>query len=182
MKIYQTLLGVQSLSLVLLRDPTDCSTPGFPCPLPSSGAFSSSCHLTVSSFFTPFFSCLLSFPPLRSFLMSQFFPSGGQSIGTSASASVLLMNIQGWFPFGLTSLISLPGTLKSLLQHHSSKALILWHSAFFMVQLTSIHNYWKNYIALTIWTFVGKVMSLLFKMLSRFVITFLPRSKHFQRK
>ena len=138
------------------------------------------CYLTISSSAAPY-SFAFSLSQHQSFPMSWVFITGSQSIGTSASASVL-MNIQGWFPFGLTSLISLPGTLKSLLQHHSSKALILWHSAFFMVQLTSIHNYWKNYIALTIWTFVGKVMSLLFKMLSRFVITFLPRSKHFQRK
>ena len=68
------------------------------------------------------------------------------------------------------------GTLKSLLQHHSSKASILRHSAFFIVQLTSIHDYWKT-IALTRWTFVGKVMSLHFNMLSSLVIAFLPRSK-----
>ena len=89
--------------------------------------------------------CLQSFAASESFPMSWVFTTGGQSIGASASASVLPMNIQGWFPFGLISLISLPGTLKSLLQHHSSKASILRHSAFFMVQLTSIHNYWENY-------------------------------------
>ena len=74
-------------------------------------------------------------------------------------------------------LLAVQGTLKSLLQHHSSKASILWCSAFFIVQLTSIHDYWKNH-SLTIWTFVGKVMSLLFNMLSRLVITVLPKSKH----
>ena len=68
------------------------------------------------------------------------------------------------------------GTLKSLLQHHSSKASILWHSAFFIVQLTSIHDYWKNH-SFDYMDFVGKVMSLLFNTLSRFVIAFLPRSK-----
>ena len=74
-------------------------------------------------------------------------------------------------------LLAVQGSLKSLLQHHSSKASILQHSAFFIVPtLTSIHDYWKT-IALTRWAFVGKVMSLLFNMLSRFVITFLPRSK-----
>ena len=74
--------------------------------------------------------------------------------------------------------LAVQGTLKSLLQHHSSKASILWHSAFFTVQLfTSIHDSWKNH-SLTRWIFVGKVMSLLFNMLSRLVITFLPRSKH----
>ena len=72
--------------------------------------------------------------------MSQFFPSGGQSIAASASALVLPMNIQDWF-----DLLAVQGTLKSLLQHHSSKASILQHPAFFMVQLTSIHDCWKNH-------------------------------------
>ena len=70
------------------------------------------------------------------------------------------------------------GTLKSLLQHHSLKASILWHSAFFIVQLLQPYMTTGKTIALTRWTFVGKVMSLLFNMLSRLVITFLPRSKH----
>ena len=75
-------------------------------------------------------------------------------------------------------LLAVQGTLKSLLQHHSPKASFLWHSAFFIVQLS--HRYMTNVItiALTRWTFVGKVMPLLFNMLSRLVITFLPRSKH----
>ena len=79
-----------------------------------------------------------------------------------------------WFD----ELLTLQGTLKSLLQHHSSKASILLHSAFFIVQLS--HPYTTNgkTIALTMWTFVGKVMSLLFNTLSRFVRAFLPRSKH----
>ena len=111
--------------------------------------------------------------------------SGDQSIGVSASASVLPMSIQGWFPLGLIWFdLAVWGTLKSLLQHHSSKALILRHSAFFMVQL--LHPYvttgktiaFGKTIALTRWTFVSKVMSLLFNMLSRLVITLLPRSKH----
>ena len=72
---------------------------------------------------------------------------------------------------------SFQGTLKSLLQHHSSKASILWRSAFFIVQLSHSYMTIGEAIALTRWTFVGKVMSLLFNMLSRFVITFLPRSK-----
>ena len=83
----------------------------------------------------PFSSCLQSFPASGSFPMSQFFPSGGQSIGVSASA--LPMNIQDWFLLGLTGLISLLSKwLKSLLQHHRSKASILLCSAFFMVQLS----------------------------------------------
>ena len=111
--------------------------------------------------------------------MSQFFTSGGQSIGVSASASVLPMNIQDWFPLGWTwlDLLAVQGTLKSLLQHHSSKASILRHSAFFIVQFSHTHMTTGKTIALTEWTFVGKVMSLLFNILSRLVITFLPKSK-----
>ena len=78
-----------------------------------------------------------------------------------------------WF-----DLLAVQGTLKSLLQHHSSKASILHCSAFFIVQLSHPYMTTGKTIALTRWTFVGKVMSLLFNMLSRFVITFLPRSKH----
>ena len=74
-------------------------------------------------------------------------------------------------------LLAVQGTLKSLLQHHSSKASILWCSAFFIVQLSHPHMTTGKTIALTRWTFVDKVMSLLFNMLSRLVITFLPRSK-----
>ena len=75
-------------------------------------------------------------------------------------------------------LLAVQGTLTSLLQHHSSKASILWHSAFFIVQLSHPYMTTGQTIALTTWTFVGKVMSLLFNMLSRLVITFLPRSKY----
>ena len=75
-------------------------------------------------------------------------------------------------------LFAVQGTLKSLLQHHSSKASILWHSAFFIVQLSHIYMTTRKTVSLTRWTFVEKLMSLLLKMLSRLVITFLPRSKH----
>ena len=75
-------------------------------------------------------------------------------------------------------LLAVQGTLKSLPQHHSSKASILWCSAFFMVQLSHLYKTTEKTIALTIQTFVGKVMSLFYHMLSRFVIAFLPRSKH----
>ena len=75
-------------------------------------------------------------------------------------------------------LLAVQGTLKSLLQHHNSKASILWRSAVFIVQLSHPYMTTGKTIALTIWTFVDKVMSLLFKILSRFVIAFLPRSKH----
>ena len=103
------------------------------CPPLSPGICSNSCplsrwcYLTIS--FSPVpFSCLQSFPKSRSFPMSQLFASGSQSTGASASASVFPMNIEGWFPLGLTG-------LKCLLQHHNLKASILWCSAFFMVQL-----------------------------------------------
>ena len=91
---------------------------------------------TISSSVIPFSSCPQPLPESGSFPMSQLFQSGGQSIGVSASTSVLPMNIQDWFPLGWTGWISLQSkALKSLLQHHSSKASILQHSAFLMVQL-----------------------------------------------
>ena len=111
--------------------------------------------------------------------MSQLFTSGGQSIGVSASALVLPMNIQDRFPLGWTGWISLQSKgLSSLLQHHSSKASILHCSAFFIVQLLHPYMTTRKTIALTRWTFVDKEMSLLFNKLSRLVISFLPRSKH----
>ena len=82
------------------------------------------------------------------------------------------------FRIDWADLPAVQGTLKSLLQHHSSKASIFWHSAFFTVQLSHPYMITGKTIALARWTFVGKVMSLLFKMLSRLVITFLPRRKH----
>ena len=78
---------------------------------------------------------------------------------------------------GWLDLLAVQGTLNSLLQHHESKASILWHSAFFIVQLSQLHMTTGKTIVAARWTFVGKVMSLLFNMLSRFVIAFLPRSK-----
>ena len=83
-----------------------------------------------------------------------------------------------FFRMDWLDLLAVQGTLKSLLQYHSSETSILWRSAFFIIQLShSMHDYWRNH-TLTRQTFVGKVMSLLFSMLSRLVITFLPRSKH----
>ena len=111
--------------------------------------------------------------------MSQLFPSGGQIIGTSASASVLPVEYSGLISFRIEwfDLLAVQGTLKSLFQHHSSKASILQHSAFFMVHLLHWYITTGKIIALTIWTFVITVVSLLFNMLSRLVIAFLPRSK-----
>ena len=163
--------------------------PSLPCPLPSPGVYSNSCslsqwcHPTISSSVAPFSSCCLSFPASGSFPMSWLTTSGGQSIVASASASVLPMkNIQGLFPLGLISLSSLLSkeskkTFKSLLPH-SSKASVLYHSVFFMVQISHPYMTTGKSIALTRRTFVGKVMSLLLNMLSRLVIALLPRSKH----
>ena len=83
------------------------------------------------------------------------------------------------FEIDLFDLLPVQGTLKGLLQHHNWKASILWHSAFFMVQRSQPYGTTEKTIALTIWTFVSKVMALLFNTLSRFVIAFLPRSNHF---
>ena len=127
-------------SCLTLCDPVDCSMPSF---LVHHQLQSWWCHPTISSSVVPFSFCLPSFPASGSFQTSQFFASVGRIIGVSASASVLPMNIQDWFPLGWTGLIE---TLKSLLQHHSSKVSILQCSAFFMVQLS--HPYmttWKNH-------------------------------------
>ena len=122
-----------------------------PCPSPSPRAYSNSCplsqrhHLTISSSVVPFSSCPQSFPASGSFPMSQLFTSGGQRIGTSAS--VLPMNIQGWFPLGLTGLISFlcKGLLRVFpaLQFKSINSLAL--SLLYGPTLTSIHDYWKNH-------------------------------------
>ena len=161
-----------------------------PCPSPTPWVYSNSCplsrwcHPTISSSVVPF-SCHQSFPESGFFQMSQLFSSGGQSIGVSASASVFPVNTQDWFPLGLISfrmdwldLLAVQGTLNSLLQYHSSKASILWCSAFFLVQLSRPYMTTGKTIALTRRIFVGKEMSLLFNMLSRLVTTFLPRSRH----
>ena len=157
-----------------------------PCPSPTPRAYSNSClssqwcDTTISSSVVPSSSLLQPFPASRSFRMSQFFASGGQRIGVSASASVLSMNIQDWFPLGWTGWFSLQSKgLLSLLQHHSSKASILQCLTFFIVQLSHAYMTTGKTIALTRRTFVGKVISLLLNMLSRLIIRFLPRSKHF---
>ena len=136
-------------------------------------------HPTISSSVIPFSSHLQSFPASGSFLMSQFFASGGQSMSFSFSInpsndhSGLTSFMMDWF-----DILAVQRTLKSLLQHHSSKASILWCSAFFIVQLSHPYMTIGKTIVLTRWTFVGKVMPLLFNMLSSLVIAFLPRSKH----
>ena len=112
--------------------------------------------------------------------MCRFFASGGQSIGVSASASVLPISPKhsGLISFRIDwlDLLAVQGTLKSLLQHHSSKASILWHSAFFIVQLSHSYMTTRKAVALTRRTFGGKVMSLLHNKLSRLVIAFFQGS------
>ena len=153
-----------------------------PCPSPTPGVhpnpypLSRWCHSTISSSIVPFSSCPQSFPASGSFPVSQLFASGGQSTGISVSTLVLPMSTQDWSPLGWTGWMSL-GTLKSLLQHHSSKASILQCLDFFIVQFSHPHMTTGKTIALTRQTFVGKVMSLLLNMLSGLVITFLPRNK-----
>ena len=133
-------------------NPMDCSTPGFPVlhhltVCSNSHPLSRSCHPASLSSVIPFFSCLQSCPSSRSFPVSQFFTSGGQSIGPSASASVLSANIQGQFPLGLTGLIS----MQSKRSHKSSPTLQLESISSSVLRLlygptlTSIHDYWKNH-------------------------------------
>ena len=156
------------------------------CPSPTPEAYSNSgpsskwCHLTISSSVIPFASHLQSLPTSESFPIRQFFAKGGQSIGVSASASVLPKNIQDWFPLGWNGWIFLQSKGPSrVLQHHSSKASIHQYSTFFIVQLSHPFRNTGKTTALMRWTFVDKVMSMLFNMLSRLVITFLPRRSVF---
>ena len=101
------------------------------------------------------------------------YQSFSSSISPSNEYSGLISFRMDW-----SDVLAIQGTRKSLLQHHSSKESIFWHSAFFIVQLSHPYMTTGKTIALTRWTFVGRVMSLLFNMLSRLVIAFLPRSKH----
>ena len=126
-----------------------------PCPSPTPGVCSNSCpssqwcHPTISSSVVPFSSCLQSFPASGSFPRNQFFASGGQSIGVLASASVLPMNTQDWFPLGWTGWISLqsktPWSPLASSPTPQFKASILWCSAFYGPTLTSIHDHWENH-------------------------------------
>ena len=136
-----------SQSYLTLCHPMDCSTPGFPCSSPTLGACSNSCplrqwcHPTISSSVFPLSSCLQSFPASGSFPMSQFFTSGGQSIGVSASASVLPMNTQDWSPLGWTVWISLQS---KALSRVFSNTTVQKHQ-FFSAQL----SLWSNFHILT---------------------------------
>ena len=158
----------------------DCGTPGFPVHHPTSRDYSNSCPLsrwcdpTISSSVAPFSSHLQSFPVFskESVLRIRQPKYWSFSICPSGEYSGLISFRIGWL-----NLLAVQGTLKSLRQHHSSKTSDLWYSAFFIVQLSHLYKTTGKTIALTRGTFVGKVMSLLFNMLSRLVIDFLPRSK-----
>ena len=123
----------------------------FPCPSPTPGAYSNSrplsqwCHPTNSSSVVPISSCLQSFPATESFPMSQFFASGGQSTGVSASTSVLAMNIKDWFPLGWTGQISLQSKGLSRVFSNTTVQKHQFFSFLYSPTLTSIHDYWKNH-------------------------------------
>ena len=157
-----------------------------PCPSPTPRVYSNSCPLswwcypTISSSVVPFSSHLQSFQASWSFQMSQFFSSGSQSIGVSASTSVPPMNIEDWSPLGWTGWVSLQSNGLSKVFSNSTVQEYQFSSVQLSLQFNSHIHTWllKKNISLTRWTLVGKVKSLLFNMPSRLVITFLPRRKH----
>ena len=165
-----------------LCDPMDCSMPGFPIHYQLLELVQTLVH-RVGDANQP--SHLLSYPSLLAFSIRVFsnesdlcirwsnYWSFSFSISPSNEYSGLISFRMDWL-----DLLAVQGTLKSLLQHHSSKASVLWCSACFMVQLSHPYMTTGKTIALTRRTFAGKVMSLLFNMLSRLVIAFLPKSKH----
>ena len=177
------LSSVQSLSHVQLCDPTDCSSPGFPVHHQLLELVQTHIHQVSDAIQPPH--------PLSSPSPPSIFPS----ISVFSNESALHVRWPKYWSFSFSispsneysrlisfrtdwlDLLAVQGTLKSLLQHHSSKAPILQRSAVFMVQLSHPYMTTGKSTALTRRTFVGKVMSLLLNMLSRLVITFLPRSK-----
>ena len=155
---------------------TNSWSPPNPCPS------SQWCHPTISSSVIPFSSCLLSFPASGSFQMTlQWATSSSHQVANVLEFQLQHQSLttQDWSPLGWTGWISLQskGLSRVFSNTHSSKASILQRSAFFIVQLSHPYMTTGKTIALTRWTFVGKVMSLLFNILFRLVITFLPRSK-----
>ena len=173
-----------TLSCLILWDTMDCSTPDLPVhhKIPEFTQLMSIESVIPSNHLILYHPLLLPssiFPSIRVFFSESVLHirwpkhwSLSFSISPSNEYSGLIS-----FRVDQLGLLAVQGTLKSLLQHHSSKASILWHSAFFIVQLSYLYITTGKTIPLTRWTFVGKVMSLLFNMLSRMVITFLPRSK-----
>ena len=164
--------SIQPLSCVDSLRPHGLQHARLPCPSPTPRVYFNSftlswwCHPTISSSVVPLTSNIQSFPASESFPMSQLFASGGQNIGVSASTSVL-MNTQNWFPLGWTGWISLQSKgLSNLLQHYNWKASIFRCSALLMVQLSHPYMTVGKILALTRWTFVSNVVSLLLNMLS----------------
>ena len=157
----------------------DCSTPGLPIHHHFPEFTQTHVH-RVGDAIQP--SHLLSSPSSPAFNLSQHqgLFQGVSSLHQVVKVLELQLQHPGLISFRIDwfALLAVQGTLKSLLQHHSSKAPILWRSAFFIVQLSHPYMTTGKTTALTIRTFVSKVMSLLFNMLSRFVIAFLPRSKY----
>ena len=163
-----------SQSCPILRHPMDCSTPGFPVlhhlleifKLMSIKSVIPSNHLILCHCLLPLPSI---FPSIRVFSNESVLHIRWPKYWSSCISPS--NEYSGLFSFRIDwlDLLAVQGTLKSFLQHHSSKASILWRSAFFMVQLSHLYMTIRKTIALTRWTFVGKVVSLLFKMLSRFV-------------
>ena len=186
--IPSTMTGVCCFSLaklcLTLCNPMECSTPGFPIHHQLLKFTQTHVHWVVTSSNHLKLSCPLLllpsiFPSIRVFsnelalcITWPNYWSFSLKISPSNEHSGLISFRMHWL-----DLLAVQGTLKSLLQHHSSEASILWCSAFFIVQLSHPCMTTGNTIALTKWTFVGKEMSLLFHILSRFVIVFLPRSK-----
>ena len=169
----------QSLSRVDSLQPHESQHARPPCPSPTPGVHSDSRpsiqwrHPAILSSVIPFSSCPQSLPTSESFPMSQLFMWGVQNTGVSALNIIPSKEIPGLISFrmDLLDLLAVQGTLKSLLQHHNSKSSILWCSAFYTVQLSQPYMTTGKTMALTRRTFVGKVMSLLFSMLSRLVIS-----------
>ena len=157
----------------------DCSMPVFPVLYYLLALAQTHVHWVGDAIWSssPFLLLPSIFPSIRVFSNEWLFTPGGQSIGASALASALPMNIQDWFPLGLTGLISLQSKgISRVFSNTSLKASVLRHLAFSMVQLSHPYMTTEKTIALTIWTVVAKVMTLLFNMLSRLVIAFLTRS------
>ena len=170
-----------------LGDPMDCSTSGFPVlhQLPDLAQI----HVHwVAGIIQPSHPLSPPSPPALSLSQHQGLFQWVGSLHQVAKVLELQLQLQSFQWILRTGLISfridwfdllvVQGTVRSLLQHHSSKVSVLWHSAFFMVQLSHPYMTTGKTMALTAWTFINTVMSLLFNMLSRFVIAFLPRSKH----
>ena len=152
-----------------LCDPVDCTTTGFPVLHYLLEFVQTRVHWVsdaIQPSVAPFSPCHQSSPASGSVPVSWLLASGGQSIRASALASVLPVNIQDWFPLGRTwlDLLAVQRTLRSLLQHHSSKTSVPQLSAFFIFQLSHPYMTTGKTIAFTRWTFVGNVISLLFNM------------------